>query len=328
MTTTDTPRKMWAGAPSLIQIEACQQGGKRGAQLWGVQQNYKLNSTFQVTPGGNWSEWIGPNWNGMNQQVFDIAGALQNNGNVQLWVLDNRQQLYSISQNSPGGNWGQWSGPNWSGAPRMNAIGAAQQGGPRGAQLWGVTENQILTSTYQITPGGNWSPWQDWQKAPRCKDVAASGQNDGRLQLFVIDLELQLWIDWQTSPGGSWVGIQQPNWNNAPKMWNVCAAQQGGPRGGQVWGITRDYKLVTCYQGSPGGNWSGWQDWANTPQVVEIAAAGQNNGCVQLWAITSDGALISTKQTSPGGNWTGWETEVEIDFQGNPMTDNRRRDRP
>jgi hypothetical protein len=164
--------------------------------------------------------------------------------------------------------------------------------------------------------------------APDTKDVTAADQNDGRVQLFVVDTQLQLWSAWQTSPGGGWTTTHGPNWNNAPKMWNICAAQQGGPRGAQLWGITQDYKLVTCYQFSPGGNWSGWQDWQNTPQVIEIAAAGQNNGCVQLWAITADGALISTRQSAPGGNWTGWETEVEIDFQGNPMTDNRRRDRP
>ena len=328
MTTNDTPRKMWAGAPSLIQIEACQQGGKRGAQLWGVQQNYKLTSTFQVSPGGNWSEWLGPNWNGMNQPVFDIAGALQNNGNVQLWVIDNRQQLYSISQTSPGGGWGQWSGPNWNNAPRMNNIGAAQQRGNRGAQLWGVTEDYTLTTTYQVSPGGNWSEWKVWMGAPNTKDVTAADQNDGRVQLFLIDDQLQLWSAWQTSPGGGWTTTHGPNWNNAPKMWNICAAQQGGNRGAQLWGIDENYQLVTCYQTTPGGNWSGWNAWPNTPPVVEIAAAGQNNGCVQLWVLTNDGALISTRQTAPGGNWTGWETEVVIDFQGNPMTDNRRRDRP
>lgn len=94
-----------------------------------------------------------------------------------------------------------------------------------------------------------------------------------------------------------------------------------------TWDTTLN-QLVTCYQFTPGGNWSGWQPWANTPNVIELAAAGQNNGCVQLWVLTSDGALISCRQTAPGGGWTPWETHVEIDFQGNPMTDNRRRDRP
>jgi hypothetical protein len=319
----------WADAPPLIQIEACQQGGRRGAQLWGVQRDYKLNSIYQVSPGGNWSGWSGPDWAGMNHRIFDLAAALQNNGNVQLWVVDYKQQLYSISQTSPGGNWGQWSGPNWWGAPKMNAVAATQQRGQRGAQLWGITDNYILTSTYQITAGGQWSPWVDWRGAPRSKDVTAADQNDGRVQLFFVDLNLELWTAWQTSPGGSWSQLVGPNWMKCPRVWDVCAAQQGGNRGAQVWAITLDYKLITNYQTSPGGNWSGWMSWQNTPEVIEIAAAPQNDGRVQLWAITSHGSLISTWQTSPGGNWTAWSGDpVEVEYEGNPITDNRRRDRP
>lgn len=58
-TVPDAPqyRQSWAGAPSLIQIEACQQGGKRGAQLWGIMQDYRLVTCYQFTPGGNWSGW-------------------------------------------------------------------------------------------------------------------------------------------------------------------------------------------------------------------------------------------------------------------------------
>lgn len=326
MTTESSPapRRMWAEAPSLNMIEAAQQGGKRGAQLWGVTQNYKLISTFQVTPGGNWSEWSLPGWAGMTKPVLDIAAAQQNNGKVQLWVIDSRGQLYSISQLAPGGGWGQWSGPNWNSAPQLNSIAAVQQRGNRGAQLWGVTEEMTLMTTFQETPGGNWSGWKVWMGAPNVKDVTAADQNDGRVQLFLVDDQLQLWTAWQTSPGGSWTTTQGPNWNGAPKMWNVCAAQQGGQRGAQLWGIDVHYKLITCYQFTPGGNWSGWQEWPNTPPVVELAAAGQNNGCVQLWVLTNDGSLLSTRQTAPGGSWTQWETEVVVDFQGNPMTDNRR----
>jgi hypothetical protein len=46
----------WQNAPTLTKITASQQGGNRGAQLWGVQANGTLNTIYQVTPGGGWSQ--------------------------------------------------------------------------------------------------------------------------------------------------------------------------------------------------------------------------------------------------------------------------------
>ena len=88
----------------------------------------------------------------------------------------------------------------------------------------------------------------------------------------------------------------------------MAASQQGGSRGAQLWGITDNYTLISNYQVSPGGGWSGWsaENWLGAPSVTRVAAAQQNNGCVQFWALTTDRVLISTSQTSPGGNWTGW----------------------
>ena len=45
----------WQNAPALNKLAASQQGGNRGAQLWGVQINGTLNTIYQITPGGGWS---------------------------------------------------------------------------------------------------------------------------------------------------------------------------------------------------------------------------------------------------------------------------------
>jgi hypothetical protein len=97
-------------------------------------------------------------------------------------------------------------------------------------------------------------------------------------------------------------------WQNAPAFEKLTASQQGGNRGAQIWGVTRDYVLVSDYQVTPGGGWSGWStgSWANAPQVFELTAAQQNNGCVELWAVTLNQILTSISQTSPGGNWGNW----------------------
>ncbi len=309
-TTQGSGYQPWQGAPSFVQIAASQQGGNRGAQLWGLTYSGQLYSIYQLTPGGSWSEWIGPKWNVQPAAFIDIAAAQQNDGRVIVFGLDQRQQTWMCSQNTPGGHWISWTGPNWNGTPQLNTLAASQQGGSRGAQVWGSTQDYALVTSYQETPGGSWSKWSAWPypETPTAMGISAAQQNNGNVQLFVIDPESRLWTASQTSPGGNWTGWSGPNWNDAPPLFNVEAVQQGGSRGAQVWGITKDYALVTSYQETPGGAWSKWFPWPyeNTPQVIELAAAQQNDGRVQLWATTSDGVLISTYQTSPGGNWTNW----------------------
>jgi hypothetical protein len=304
----------WQNAPKLNKLTASQQGGNRGAQLWGLQYDGQMNTIYQVTPGGSWSQWLDSSWAGQGYpaQVYELAAAEQNNGCVQFWGLDTNLQLWTTSQSSPGGNWVAWAGPNWNSAPKgMKRIAASQQGGNRGAQLWGINEDYSLITCYQVTPGGQWSAWQGW--APTSEnsqfvEITAAQQNDGRVQLWALDTKGQLWSCWQTSPGGGWVSWHGPNWDGSPQLSDIMACQQGGSRGAQLWAITPDYTLISDFQTTPGGGWSGWSSgsWLNAPQVYELTAAQQNNGCVQLWALTLDQTLISISQTSPGGDWSGW----------------------
>lgn len=83
------------------------QGGTRGAQLWATDQNNKVWSTYQETPGGGWALWLGPNWAGA-PPFIQMAAAQQNNGCVQVWGIDQNLSLKTITQTSPGGGWGAW----------------------------------------------------------------------------------------------------------------------------------------------------------------------------------------------------------------------------
>ena len=114
----------------------------------------------------------------------------------------------SAWQTSPGGDWTGWAGPNWGGAPQLQSIAASQQGGTRGAQLWGTDENNALWSIYQVSPGGGWSAWDgpNWLGATTLTQLAACQQNDGRVELWGIDMNLAVKTIWQTSPGGDWSG--------------------------------------------------------------------------------------------------------------------------
>lgn len=306
---TPPPDKSWQNAPPLFAIAASQQGGTRGAQVWGVTQDYKLITNWQATPGGQWSGWepigLPPNASG----VLQVAAALQNDGRCQLWATDNDQQLWTMWQTAPGGNWTGWSGPNWNKSVKLMQLAASQQGGTRGAELWGTTETDTLVTCFQETPGGAWSPWGSFLNATTAVAVAACQMNNGGVQMWLLDQEQQICSAWQTSPGGNWAGMVGPAWNLTAKVTRLAASQQGGARGAQLWATDENNALWTAYQETPGGPWSCWYgpNWNNAPpSITQLAACQQNNGCVVVFAIDM---YLSTKaafQTTPGGNWTAW----------------------
>jgi phospholipase C len=301
-------------APSvtLSTVAASQQGGSRGAQLWGVDLSGQLRSTFQESPGGPWSAWSGVWADASPANALSVAAAQQNDGRVQIWVVDSNHQLYSNAQTSPGGNWGGWSAPNWWNAPPLRLVTASQQGGSRGAQVWGVDLNGQLRSTYQATPGGSWSPWSGvWNGASPANVISltAAQQNDGRVQIWVVDSNNTLYSNAQTSPGGNWGGWSPPNWWNSPPLRLVTASQQGGSRGAQLWGVDLNGQLRSTFQETPGGSWSPWSGvWAGASpaNAISLTAAQQNNGVVRIWLVDANHVLYSNAQTSPGSDWTGW----------------------
>ncbi len=307
----------WDGAPPLSLVAASQQGGSRGAQLWGVDASGQLRSTYQESPGGPWSSWSGV-WNGASPgQLISVAAAQQNDGTVRIWVVDVNNALYSNAQTSPGGDWTGWSGAGWSGAPPLQSVAASQQGGSRGAQLWGVDTSGQLRSTYQESPGGPWSSWSGvWNGASpgQLISVAAAQQNDGTVRIWVVDVNNALYSNAQTSPGGDWTGWSGAGWSGAPPLQSVAASQQGGSRGAQLWGVDTSGQLRSTYQESPGGPWSSWSGvWkgASPSNVVSVAAAQQNDGTVRIWVADANQALYSTAQSGPGSDWTDWSPSLQ-----------------
>jgi hypothetical protein len=304
------PDQSWNNAPPLMQIAATQQGGARGAQVFGLTDGYTLITNFQETPGGNWSGWFAPSWANGPLTCLQIAACQQNDGRCQLFATDGDQQLWTIWQTSPGGNWSPWSGPNWNGAPQFTTLAASQQGGPRGGQVWGIDVDNVIWTSYQETPGGNWSGFAKWPGTVLAIDIAAAQWSDGRVQLFAVDPQQQLWTCWQTEPGGGWSQWGGPNWNGAPECLGVAACQLGGGQSIQVWilddinGVWSAMQATARGEFTPfaGPNWHG----AKNP-FLQLAAALQNDGRAQLWGIDMNLAVKTTWQSKPGGAWTSWQ---------------------
>lgn len=304
----------WENAPTLNKLTASQQGGNRGAQLWGVDYKGTVHTIYQTTPGGQWSKWLGPDWAGQGypKQVYELAASQVKEGRTQFWALDMKLQLWSTWQNSPGGNWSAWQ-QNWNNMPgknKLKKIAAAQAGGSHGAYFFGITESGVLVICHQILPAGNWSPWTDFRSTPansRWIEITACQQHDGRVALWGLDTERQLWTCLQDSPGGNWGAWSGPNWKNAPRFRNIAAVKSYS--GSILFAQDDEYGINCLLQNSPGSpHWTGWLDnWMGGPESYELAVAGQNNNCVHLWVITLKQKLSGFGQAPPQCGWyMGW----------------------
>ena len=308
-----------------IKVIGCsEQGGIRGAQLWGVYQNEELRSTFQTQPGNDyWSSWSGLWKPNSPNGISALTACKQNNGEVQLWAITPDGVLHSICQNSPGGGWSEWTS-NWNDAPNFDCIVACEQGGERGAQFWGVDTEGILRSCFQITPGGEWSSWSgNWHgNSPEgIMQLTACRQSNGLVQLWALTKDGEVYNTSQTSPGGGWTSWIS-NWNNVPELTHITACEQDGNQGIRFWGIDKNAKMGSCYQESKGGKWTAWQLlWTPNPHfispknVIQIASCLQNDGKAQLWALLRNGELMTTYQTGPT-NWYQWFTMYPITAGG------------
>jgi hypothetical protein len=295
----------WNNAPKLNKLTAAQQGGNRGAQIWGVDFKGKLYTAYQGSPGGGWSDWGGVGWTDPKEpkSIYELAAAQTvPDGRVFFWALDLKYKLWARWQTSPGGNWSPWH-ENYNALPakvRAKKIAAVRGGGGQGMYLFTISEDGYLIYSYMILPAGNWSPWTNFQPTPensRFVEVTGCEQKDGRSAVWALDTKRQLWGAGQEAPGGKWGPWSGPNWLKAPKLRNIAAVE--GMNGAIIVGQDENYDVTSNFQQGAGSNsWRGWSTPGQglDPRSYELTAAGQNNGVAQLWAITLGGKLTTVTQ--------------------------------
>jgi len=316
----------WQNAPSLNKLTAAQNGGNRGAQLWGVDYKGKLYTIYQKTPGGEWSNWITKDWAPVNhpKNVYELGACQLGDGRIKLWVLDMKREIWTVEQQTPGGDWNNWwhgTRSKWNNAPGTfkklgptHMMRSANQlnDWPGAAMFIGLKEDGTLAVCYSAGHD-SWSRFRDnWNGASQLIEVTSCQQGgDGKVAVWGLDDKRQLWGSGEETAGtGNFPGWVGPNWLKAPKLRNIAAVQ--GPNGAIIIGQDEDYQVLTNFQSQPGtNNWTGWSqpNWNNAPQSYELTACGQNNGRAQIWAITLKQTLTSIVQR-PDALWPNhWSDE-------------------
>jgi len=302
-------------------IAAATESGDYGACLFALDENGSLTFTAQEQPGGYWQIWQGPSFGGQPVPGAQIACASQNNGNLMLAMLDEEGNVWAMPQAGPSGGWGDWQGKFGYQEHPFIAIAAGQLSGPRGIVLMAADEAGQVWLCYQMNPGADWSGWStgianESGGQPFAADtLALAGRSDGTLMLIAAS-DGQLAALPQAQPGGLWGG-----WGalglagQSTDLTRICACEQGGGGGAQLWGLDGGGQVWTLIQDGAGGTWTGgdWGAWTGPglpgqPEpFAHIAAAGQNNGCTAFIGAGEKGDLWVVGQETPGGAWGHWK---------------------
>jgi hypothetical protein len=219
-------KKDWNKPPGSFQFKkmAAAMLGNHGARFWGITESGVLTSCAQGMPAGSWGSWndwpktphdLNANPPVLPAEWIEVAACSQGDGRGALWALDTKMQLWGMGQESPGGKWGAWSGPNWLGAPKLRNIAAVETAVKKGnetihgACIFGITDDYQILFNEQPVPGSN--SWFGWSVASfkdklRGYEITAARQNNQSARVWVVSTD-QVLVS------------QQVNINSSPPGW-------------------------------------------------------------------------------------------------------------
>jgi hypothetical protein len=167
--------------------------------------------------------------------------------------------------------------------------------------------NNSVWHDYQ-RPDGTWSGWEPLGGAIIGSPTVAMWV--GRLHVFVVGTDHQLYVKRQVTPGGGWT----PDWTPmGGRLTSNPAALTNGAGLLEVYARGGDNAMWTIWQ-----TWAGvqavWSTWASIgggftdyPRLVEPAYPDPPFDFVTVWATGLDGAFwCDTRQPVTAGRWSGW----------------------
>ncbi|HWT02393.1 MAG TPA: hypothetical protein VN256_19230 [Pyrinomonadaceae bacterium] len=202
-------------------MAAAWMGTMRGSRFWGITEDGILTSCAQNMPAGNWgawSDWPEPPKDKTTApptpvRWIEVTACEQGDGKGALWALDTKRQLWGMGQESPGGNWGGWSGLNWLDAPKLRNIAAVTTAVKKGnetihgACIWGITDDYKIIYNEQSVPGGSWFGWSvgSFKDTMRGDEITAARQNNQSARVWVVsndDVLVSQQVNINSSPPG------------------------------------------------------------------------------------------------------------------------------
>lgn len=255
-------------------------------------------------------------------------------GRVEVFLVGSQWNYWHMWETTA--NSGVWTGWNSLSDPSVSggllAVGQNQDGR---LEVFGGGGQGIIHA-WQDSSGqfGGWSGWAPLGSPAdtgggRSWEVAVGRNHDGRLEVFQIAENRDVWHNWQTSPNSGWhgwasLGAPPPSAGSAIAVGRWLDGRlevfvSGGGVNWQIWHI---------WQTSPGGGWSGWTQLGTLPFVIfpdghqSVAVGNDKNGNLVVYASNGDGQLyVTPSETTGWGTWGGVEYDA-TSLESDPFAQN------
>jgi hypothetical protein len=168
----------------------------------------------QDAPNGTWSSWQQlPDLSDPHTPFFFVTNARNQDGRLEAFGLNEATHTaWEMFQNTPGGSWHSWvSRGNPSGRPLDGYPLRVAANGDGRLELFGLSSDGVDTDhaeiwhMWQTAPNNGWSSWHSTGApgggiGPDVSGLAVGSSADGRLELFALGSDDNLWHRWQTAP--------------------------------------------------------------------------------------------------------------------------------
>ena len=323
----------------------------------GVWQMFAVSNTGDLwqnsqNPSGTWTAG---GWHKLMAGV-DISGPpvpMMNTslGLLEIFAISNTTAngvLWHTYQTSPNGPWspGQLLGGPGSAIMGNVVVGrnAPNASGYPALEAFVIGGDKQLHHIWQLGANRGWSGWGNSLGAPSVgiappvingADIAqyyagavVASNADGRLEVFLLGNDLNIWHIWQTAPNGTWSAWQtlgSPTTAGGSPILNYRGRWQIGKNSDgrvELFVAGTDGNVYHIWQIAPNGVWSGW----GPLPLINAGSAVQFNGYLtvvdnvngygglEVFTVGSDNGLWTSAQALPGQGWKPWR------YLGSPAT--------
>jgi hypothetical protein len=150
-----------------------------------------------------------------------------------------------------------------------------------------------------LTEPLGWFPFPPLQNGTFV-DAAIGTNQDGRLEVFGLSSNGEVWHCWQINPNGAWTD----NWTSLGGTSTALMVLSNEDGRLELFALNSVGELWHRCQTVPNGGWTAWNPLGGTSKSM---AAGNNlDGRIEVFAINFAGVMFHNWQTSPNGHWAGW----------------------
>ena len=251
------------------------------------------------TPSGSntWSSW--GSLGGAIRSNSDVSLAMNSDGRLQAFVVDTNNALYYKTQSSPNSNIWSSSWTSLGGGIKADTSPAVAMNNDGRLQVFVVGTNNQLYCKTQSSPNSNiWSSsWTSLGGGLRANtDPIGIANNDGRLQVFVVGTNNQLYYKTQSSPNSNTWSSAWTSLGGGIKADTSPAVAMNNDGRLQVFAVGTNNQLQYRAQTAAGGSSTWSSAWtslggglrANTDPI----GIANNDGRLQVFVVGTNNAAI------------------------------------